>query len=162
MCFVTVLNIPDVRFVLNTIHSTLRRSRRVPEPLHVTRRVANPIPVHIGKLPRAHVVSSLPDRTPRPRRRGRAERQGAATSLAPTVRPPLGGRPGAGSGFAGTLTGRRRVRPLSRLPRERVCARQDWRQALFDEWYNATALHDFEMKAAQYIVKFIRVASVGE
>jgi hypothetical protein len=38
--------------------------------------------------------------------------------------------------------------------------RQDWRQALFDEWYNAT--HDFEMKAAQYIVKFIRVASVGE
>lgn len=25
-----------------------------------------------------------------------------------------------------------------------------------------TPLHDFEMKAAQYIVKFIRVASVGE
>ena len=43
----------------------------------------------------------------------------------------------------------------------RAKKRQDWRQALFDEWYNAT--HDFEMKAAQYIVKFIRVAySVGE
>ena len=90
-------------------------------------------------------------------------------SLALTVRPPLGGRPGAGSGIAGTLTGRRRVASSTSLPRPLpgpagsvyVRAKIGAKRS-FDEWYNATALHDFEMKAAQYIVRFIRVASVGE
>ena len=81
-------------------------------------------------------------------------RQGAATSLAPHVRPR--GRLGAGSGIAGACV--RSV--LAATVYAHAKKRQDWRQALFDEWYNAT--HDFEMKAAQYIVKFIRVASVGE
>ena len=89
-------------------------------------------------------------------------RQGAATSLAPTVRPPLGGRPGAGSGIAGTLNGTpARGCVLSRRSRGSVYVRAKIGAKHF-LMSGTTPLHDFEMKAAQYIVKFIRVASVGE
>lgn len=157
MCFVTVLNIPDVRFVLNTIHSTLRRSRRVPEPLHVTRRDANPILDSGSRVGRRVYHARL------------FTRPYAATETAgPGGEARCGDEPrtdGPPSARWPSRRGERDRRDAKRDAGAWLCVLSPLRPVSRGSVYvrakigakhflmsGTTPLHDFEMKAAQYIL----------